>query len=88
VPTVIKGVQKLVVEVENQDRALRFWTDAVGFELAQDVSYGEERWLEVRTPDESTILVLVIRQGEPPVGPRGAADLEYLLLLRRLVTHV
>ena len=65
----IKGVQKLVVEVEDQDRALRFWTDAVGFEVAQDVSYGEERWLEVRTSDESTILVLALRQGEPPVGP-------------------
>jgi predicted enzyme related to lactoylglutathione lyase len=69
VPTVIKGVQKLVVEVEDQDRALRFWTGAVGFEVAQDVSYGEERWLEVRTSDESTILVLALRQGEPPVGP-------------------
>ena len=65
----IKGVQKLVVEVEDQDRALRFWTGAVGFEVAQDVSYGEERWLEVRTSDESTILVLALRQGEPPVGP-------------------
>jgi predicted enzyme related to lactoylglutathione lyase len=66
---VIKGVQKLVVEVEDQDRALRFWRDAIGFEVAEDVSYGEERWLEVGTPDEKTILVLALRQGEPPVGP-------------------
>jgi predicted enzyme related to lactoylglutathione lyase len=66
---VIKGVQKLVVEVEDQDRALRFWRDAIGFELAEDVSYGEERWLEVRTPDAKTILVLALREDEPPVGP-------------------
>jgi lactoylglutathione lyase len=66
---VIEGVQKLVIEVEDQDRALRFWRDAIGFELAQDVSYGEERWLEVRTPDENTTLVLALRQDEPPVGP-------------------
>jgi lactoylglutathione lyase len=66
---VIEGVQKLVIEVEDQDRALRFWRDAIGFELAQDVSDGEERWLEVRAPDENTTLVLALRQGEPPVGP-------------------
>ena len=58
----IEGVQKLVVEVEDQDRALRFWRDAIGFELAQDVSYGEERWLEVRTPDENVILVLALQR--------------------------
>jgi predicted enzyme related to lactoylglutathione lyase len=66
---VIEGVQKLVVEVEDQDRALRFWRDAVGFELEQDASYGGERWLEVRTTDESTILVLALRHGEPPIAP-------------------
>jgi predicted enzyme related to lactoylglutathione lyase len=66
---VIEGVQKLVVEVEDQDRALRFWTGALAFELVQDTRYGEERWLEVRTPDANAILVLALRQGEPPVGP-------------------
>jgi predicted enzyme related to lactoylglutathione lyase len=66
---VIDGVQKLVVEVEDQDRALRFWTEVVGFEVAQDATYAEERWLEVRTPDGNTNLVLALRQGEPPTGP-------------------
>jgi predicted enzyme related to lactoylglutathione lyase len=66
---VIEGVQKLVVEVEDQDRALRFWTEALGFEVVQDAMYREERWLEVRTPDKNTILVLELRQGDPPTGP-------------------
>jgi predicted enzyme related to lactoylglutathione lyase len=66
---VIEGVQKLVVEVEDQDRALRFWTEAMRFEVAQDVRYGEERWLEVRTPDKNTNLVLTLRQGELPTAP-------------------
>ena len=65
---VIEGVQKLVVEVEDQDRALRFWRDAVGFELVQDTLYRGERWLEVRTPDKNTILVLELRQGDLPIG--------------------
>jgi lactoylglutathione lyase len=66
---VILGVQKLVVEVEDQDRALRFWTEAMTFEVAQDVQYGEERWLEVRTPDKNTNLMLTLRQGELPTAP-------------------
>jgi predicted enzyme related to lactoylglutathione lyase len=66
---VIEGVQKLVVEVEDQDRALRFWTKALDFELAQDVRYGRDRWLEVRTPDRQATLVLALRDGEPPTAP-------------------
>jgi lactoylglutathione lyase len=66
---VIEGVQKLVVEIEDHDRALRFWTEAMQFELVQDVLYGEERWLGVRTPDKNTILVLELRQGDPPIAP-------------------
>jgi lactoylglutathione lyase len=66
---VVEGVQKLVVEVEDQDRALRFWIEAMKFELVQDAAYGGERWLEVRTPDANTVLVLAPRHDEPPVGP-------------------
>jgi predicted enzyme related to lactoylglutathione lyase len=65
---VIEGVHKLVVEIEDQDRALRFWTEAMQFELVRDVLYGEERWLEVRTPDKNAILVLALRQDDPPSG--------------------
>ena len=67
----IEGVQKLVVEVEDQDRARRFWTEAMGFTLVQDSPYGDERWLEVRTPDRNTIIVLALRLGEPPLGPES-----------------
>jgi predicted enzyme related to lactoylglutathione lyase len=66
---VIEGVQKLVVEVEDQDRALRFWTETLDFEVAQDVRYGGDRWLEVRTPDRQATLVLALRDGEPPTAP-------------------
>jgi lactoylglutathione lyase len=57
------------LEVEDQDRALAFWTEALGFELAQDAPYAESRWLEVRTPDESVTMVLGLRHGERPSAP-------------------
>ena len=61
----ISGVSKVVIEVEDQDRAKRFWTETMGFGLVQDAPYEEERWLEVRSPDRATNLVLELRTGEP-----------------------
>jgi predicted enzyme related to lactoylglutathione lyase len=66
---VVGGVTKVVVEVEDQDRAKRFWTEKMRFELVQDTPYGEERWLEVRTPDKAAVLVLAVRRGERPTAP-------------------
>ena len=39
------------VTVEDQERALRFYTDVLGFEKAADVPIGEYRWLTVTSPD-------------------------------------
>jgi predicted enzyme related to lactoylglutathione lyase len=69
---VIEGVSQGIVEVEDQDRALTFWTETVGFELAQDAPYGEAgRWLEVRTRDKATVLVLRLRHGDRPTAPKA-----------------
>jgi lactoylglutathione lyase len=66
---VIEGVSKIVIEVDDQGRALRFWTETLGFELHRDLTYGDERWVEVRTPDEGLILVLSPRRNERPMAP-------------------
>jgi lactoylglutathione lyase len=66
----VDGVSQVIVEVEDQDRALTFWTETMGFELVQDVPYGGEgRWIEVRTPDKATVLVLRLRHGDRPAAP-------------------
>jgi lactoylglutathione lyase len=67
----VKGIHQVVLEVDDQDRALAFWIKKLGFELAQDVPYGNERWLEVRTPDKAATLVLTLREGERPTAPEG-----------------
>src|SRR5215831_11579425 len=52
---VIEGVSQVVVEVDDQDRALKFWTETIEFELVQDAPYGDAgRWIEVRTRDRAT----------------------------------
>jgi len=67
--TVIAGVSQVVLEGEDLEPAKKFWTETLGFELAQDAPYGDERWLEVRTPDKATVVVLDVRQGERPTAP-------------------
>jgi hypothetical protein len=48
---VISAVSKVVLGVRVQDRAKEFWTESIGFELVQDPGDGQERWVEVRSPD-------------------------------------
>jgi predicted enzyme related to lactoylglutathione lyase len=69
---VIGGVIQVVIEVEDQDRAKQFWTEKLGFELVQDAPYGNERWLEVRTPDRAVTLVLDLRKGPRQAAPDPA----------------
>src|SRR5262249_19770561 len=61
---VIEGMNQVIVDVDDQDRALKLWTEAIGFELVQDSPHpGTGRWIEVQTRDEATILVLPVREG-------------------------
>ncbi len=52
--------------VDDQDKALRFYTDMLGFTKKADVPVGEHRWLTVVSPEdpEGTELVL-----EPDAHP-------------------
>jgi predicted enzyme related to lactoylglutathione lyase len=65
----ISGIHQVVLEVEDQDRALDYWTKTMNFELIRDEPYGDERWLEVRTRDEAVTMVLSLREGERPTAP-------------------
>jgi lactoylglutathione lyase len=58
----IQGVNKVVAPVDDQDRAKDFWTGRMGFMVAVDEVYGQERWIEVVPPDKGVALVLTPRQ--------------------------
>jgi predicted enzyme related to lactoylglutathione lyase len=63
----ITGVGKVVVAVDDQDKAKAFWTDQIGFDATRDEPYGDERWIEVTPPEGPLSLVLSRR---PPQEPR------------------
>ncbi|HYY43621.1 MAG TPA: VOC family protein [Actinomycetota bacterium] len=64
----LTGVRSAGIYVGDQDRAKRFWTETLGFELLQDTPMGEgegaPRWIEVAPPDRNVILVLFTPEGQ------------------------
>ena len=63
---VISGVGKVVLPVDDQERAKEFWTTRIGFEVTTDTPYEDGRWLEVTPPDRSVVLVLSRRSADEP----------------------
>jgi predicted enzyme related to lactoylglutathione lyase len=54
------------VMVDDQDRALRFYTSVLGFEKKNDIPMGEFRWLTVSSPEGVAGVELVL---EPMAFP-------------------
>ena len=54
------------VLVDDQEKALRFYTDVLGFVKKNDVPMGEHRWLTVVSPEDPDGVELVLEPGEHP----------------------
>jgi catechol 2,3-dioxygenase-like lactoylglutathione lyase family enzyme len=65
--TRITQVGTVIVPVSDQDRAIEFYTDKLGFEKRADIPFGDgNRWVEVAPADAATSIALVPpREGEP-----------------------
>ncbi|MFE6228990.1 MULTISPECIES: VOC family protein [unclassified Streptomyces] len=58
------------VFVDDQDKALRFYTDVLGFVLKHDVPIGADRWITVVSPEALDGTELVLEpSGHPAVPP-------------------
>jgi lactoylglutathione lyase len=72
-PTTVTNIGVAMFTVADQDAALAFYTEKLGYELRADVAFGEHgemRWLEVAPPGSTARLAL-----NPPMGgePGGGA---------------
>ncbi len=65
--TRITQLGAVIIPVSDQDRALAFYLDKLGFEKRADIPFGRgERWVEVAPPGAATTLALMPpREGEP-----------------------
>lgn len=52
------------IPTRDQERALKFWTEQVGFEVATDQPMGAQRWIELRVRNGGTGVVLWTQDGQ------------------------
>lgn len=55
----ITEIGTVIVPVSDQDKALAFYVDVLGFEVRLDGPFGEGRWLEAAPPGAATTLALI-----------------------------
>ena len=62
----INDVRTVGIPVTDQDRAIAFYVDVLGFEKRMDVPIGQgQRWVEVAPPGAATSIALIgVRAGE------------------------
>ncbi|WP_431231160.1 VOC family protein [Mycolicibacterium psychrotolerans] len=58
------------VLVDDQDKALKFYTDILGFTTKHDIPMGEHRWITVVSPEDPAGTELVLEpDGHPAAKP-------------------
>src|SRR3954467_471295 len=61
----IKGIKFASVPVRDQDKALAFYTQQLGFKVVTDSPFdGKQRWIELSAPRAETKLVLFTAPGQ------------------------
>ncbi len=56
------------IHVDDQEKALRFYTEVLGFVKKNDVPMGEHRWLTVVSPEDPDGVELVLEPDEHPAA--------------------
>jgi lactoylglutathione lyase len=64
----ITGVRTIGVPVTDQEKALEFYTRALGFVRRLDVPMGGGRWIEVAPDGAATSIALVVAKDGVPAG--------------------
>ena len=63
-PRMISMVKFVSIPVHDQQRALDFYRDKLGFKVATDQPFGAQRWIELRIGGAETRIVLFTAPGE------------------------
>jgi len=68
-----QGIDVVGLYVRDQDEAVAFYVDKLGFRIHTDVKNGEYRWLTVQHPDQPSFQLGLFKPG-PPVHDEGTAS--------------
>jgi predicted enzyme related to lactoylglutathione lyase len=62
--TMVRGIKFVGIPVRNQDVALKFYTETMGFKIVTDQPFtSTQRWIELRIPGSETGLALFTPEG-------------------------
>jgi catechol 2,3-dioxygenase-like lactoylglutathione lyase family enzyme len=60
----IRGIKFACVPTRDQDRALKFYTEKLGFRVMTDQPFGAQRWIELGIPGAESQVVLFTPPGQ------------------------
>ena len=59
-------IRHVIIKVDDQDKALSFYTSVLGFVKKHDSPIGRFRWLTVSSPEDAEGVELVLEPNDPP----------------------
>jgi len=71
-----QGVATAGIYVRDQDEALSFYVDKLGFRVHTDARNGDYRWLTVQHPDQATFQLGLFKPQPPTVDDATARTLD------------
>ncbi len=81
----IKRLSHMTIWVLDQERALAFYTEKLGFEVRSDMRLGDFRWLTVGVPGQPDLEMVLMQVRASPMMDEGLADkLRELVLAGKL----
>jgi catechol 2,3-dioxygenase-like lactoylglutathione lyase family enzyme len=86
-----QGVEMVGVYVRDQDEALAFYVEKLGFRVHTDVRNGDYRWLTVQHPEQPSFQLGLFVPGPPAVDAASAQTLRAMVAkgaMPPLVLHV
>jgi catechol 2,3-dioxygenase-like lactoylglutathione lyase family enzyme len=74
-----QGIEVVGLYVRDQDEALAFYVDKLGFRVHTDARNGEYRWLTVQHPEQPSFQLGLFRPGPPVMDAATASTLEAMV---------
>ncbi len=75
----IQGIQVVGLYVRDQDEALAFYVDKLGFRVHTDVRNGDYRWLTVQHPDQPSFQLGLFTPGAPVLDEATAQSVRAIV---------
>src|SRR5687768_6800248 len=74
-----QGVQMVGLYVRDQEEALQFYVEKVGFKVHTDMKNGDYRWLTVQHPDQPSFQLGLFKPGPPTIDEGTAQSVREVL---------